>query len=205
MELCSQLNILGTSAPPLGGGNGLIKTWSTDSWCHRLHHTLCVKNKQNTNLSLYSTGSLQCHSKVRSFLEKSDTLFFTLNHQIQLVWWLLSQVLTWLIAHRVISINNSSSLLPRPHLSWRRNQINTLTLSYGSCMKYFSTKQSQTLMTKIVFEGWKQQSCNILQCFQQIEIKRQPNVTHYFSQERRPTGFNINDFCSYTPSKRLHV
>ncbi len=63
---------------------------------------------------------------------KAKILLFTLNQKIKLFWWLSAHAHILLIAHEVISINNSSCLLRRPHLSHRSNQMSTVTLSNGT-------------------------------------------------------------------------
>lgn len=75
---------------------------------------------------------------------KAKTLLFTLNQKMKLFWWLSAHAHILLIAHEVISINNSSCLLRRPHLSHRSNQMSTVTLSnctYGLILEYSTTKQ----------------------------------------------------------------
>lgn len=63
---------------------------------------------------------------------KATTWLFTLNQEIKLFWCLSAHTHILLIAHEVISINNSSCLLQRSHLSHRSNQMSTATLSYGT-------------------------------------------------------------------------
>lgn len=75
---------------------------------------------------------------------KAKTLLFTPNQKIKLFWWLSAHAHILLIAHEAISINNSSCLLQRSHLSHRSNQMSTVTLSngtYGLILEYSPTKQ----------------------------------------------------------------
>lgn len=102
---------------------------------HKSHYPWCLQRACNDTPSSYFSW------------RKATTWLFTLNQEIKLFWCLSAHTHILVIAHEVISINNSSCLLQRSHLSHRSNQMSTATLSYGThtgfMFEYYITEANE--------------------------------------------------------------
>lgn len=113
------------------------------------HFEVCTVNAQLLIIHVIfkeSSMTIQVHVFLffLFFWRNAKTSLYTLNQKIKLFWWLSAHAHILLIAHEVISINNSSGLLQRLHLSHKSNQMSTMTLNndtYGPILKCAATKQ----------------------------------------------------------------
>lgn len=138
----------------------LISYSNTQAWTiHRSHYPCCLQRACNDTPS-------SCLS-----WRKAKTLLFTLNQKIKLFWWLSAHAHISLIAHEVISINNSSCLLQRSHLSRQSNQMSTATLSNGTYGAHIGTLHHKNKWSKI-------RPLITRLTFQQIKYRVQAYIKH---------------------------